>query len=138
MAQLLGRGGLFNLVADAYPARISDRWVAPDENCSTLSRSVGAGVHWARRLEGKKEIPHNDYMKLPEIYAALAGQRTKLISKCGEAGRVIRIDANMQGTFVHVQLDSGPTVQLNVHDFSMEQNSLDLLRHSLEVFSKGV
>ncbi|MGA2456895.1 MAG: hypothetical protein ABSF85_04960 [Terriglobales bacterium] len=129
---------MFNLVADAYPARISDRWVAPDENCSALSRSVGAGVHWARCLQGKKEIPDNDYMKLPEIYAALAGQRTKLISKYGEAGRVIRVDANMQGTFVHVQLDSGPIVQLNVHDFSLEQNDLDLLRHSLEVFSKGV
>ena len=77
-------------------------------------------------------------MKLTEIYAALAGQKTKLISKHGEAGKVIAIDGNVQGTFVHVQLDSGPIVQLNVHDFSMEQSNLESLRHSLELFSKGV
>jgi hypothetical protein len=28
-----------------------------DDNCFTPSRSVGAGVHWAPCLEGKKEIP---------------------------------------------------------------------------------
>lgn len=41
----------------ALLARISDCWGAPNENCFTLSRPVGAGVHRAPCLEGKKEIP---------------------------------------------------------------------------------
>jgi len=32
----------------------SDCWGAPDENCFTLSPSVGARVYWAPCLEGKR------------------------------------------------------------------------------------
>jgi hypothetical protein len=50
----------------AMLGRISDCWGAPDENCFTLSRAVGAGVHWAPWLEGKKEIPPN-FFKLKDF-----------------------------------------------------------------------
>ena len=70
-------------------------------------------------------------MTLLEIYTTLARQRTTLITKCGAAGMVITIDENMRGVFAHVQLDSGPVVQLNLEDFHMQQKDLEFLRSRL-------